>query len=53
MAIKWKTRQVETLFPLKDRSIHPSCVIYKGHCLCGKTYTGEAIRNASIRSEGT
>ena len=52
VVIKWKTRQVETLFPLKDRSIHPFCVIYKGPCLCGKTYTGVTIRNASIRSEG-
>ena len=32
VAIKWKIRQVKTLFPLKDKSIHPSCVIYKGTC---------------------
>ena len=32
VAIKWKTRQVKTLFPLKGKSIHPSCVIYKGTC---------------------
>ena len=32
VTIKWKTRQVKTLFPLKGKSIHPSCVIYKGTC---------------------
>ena len=51
VAIKWKARQVKTLFPLKDKSIHPSCVIYKGTCSCGETYIGETIRNASIRWE--
>ena len=50
-AIKRKTRQVKTLFPLKDKSLHPSCVIYKGTCSCGETYIGETIRNASIRWE--
>ena len=32
VTIKWKPRQVKTLFPLKGKSIHPSCVIYKGTC---------------------
>ena len=51
VAIKWKTTQVKTLFPLKDKSIHPSCVIYKGTCSCAETYIGETIHNASIRWE--
>ena len=51
VAIKWKTRQFKTLFPLKDKRIHPSCVIHKDICSCGETYTGEAIRNASVRRE--
>ena len=34
VAIKWKTRQVKTLFPLKSKTNHPSCVIYKGTCSC-------------------
>ena len=49
VAVKWRTRLVKTLFPLKDKNIHPSCVIYKGTCSCGKTYIGETIRNASVR----
>ena len=34
---------------LKDKSIRPSCVIFKGNSSCGETYIGETIRNASIR----
>ena len=41
VAFKWKTRQVKTLFPLKDRSTHPSCVIQKGTCSCEENYIGE------------
>ena len=47
VAIKWETRKVKTLFPLKDKSIHPSCMIYKGSC--GESYIGEDICQASIR----
>ena len=47
--IKWKTRQVKTLFPLKHKSIYPSCVIYKHACRCGETHIGEIIRNPSVR----
>ena len=51
VAIKWKTKQVKSLFPLKDKNIHPSCVVYKGTCSCGETYIGETKRNASVRWE--
>ena len=51
VAIKWKARQVKILFPLKERSIHPSCVIYKCTCSCGETYIRQTIRNASVRWE--
>ena len=27
VAVKWKIRQVKILFPLENKSIHPSCVI--------------------------
>ena len=51
VAIKWKTRQVKTLFPLKEERILLSCVFYKGTCSFGETYIGGTIRNASIRWE--
>ena len=43
------TRNVRSLFPLKDRVNHTSCVIYQGTCSCGLTYTRETNRNACIR----
>ena len=39
------------MFSLKDKSIHPSCVIYKGTCSSGETYIGGTIGNVSIRWE--
>ena len=50
-ATKWKAKQVKSLFPLKDKNIHRSCVVYEGTCSCGETYIGETKRNASARWE--
>ena len=49
IAVKWLTKKVKSLFPLKDRNLHPSCKIYKGICSCGETYIGETIRNVEER----
>ena len=45
----WETRNIRSLFPLKDRVEQVSCVVYEGICTCGKSYIGETVRNASIR----
>ena len=42
-------RKVQSLFPLKDKVQHLSCVIYKGICSCGEAYVEEAIRICKIR----
>ena len=47
--IVWKTRKIRTLFPVKDKNLHPACVIYKGECSCGETYVGETGKNAYKR----
>ena len=47
--IVWQTKKVRSLFPLKDRNTHISCIIYKGTCSCGDSYIGETDRNATIR----
>ena len=49
IALKWWTKKVKSLFPLKDLNLHPSCKIYEGICSCGKTYIGETIRNVEER----
>ena len=45
----WNTRNIRSLFPLKDRVEHKSCVIYEGSCSCGEIYIGETDRLATIR----
>ena len=49
MVITWKTRNIRSLFPLKDKNDYKSCVIYKGDCSCGSCYIGETKRNAEVR----
>ena len=46
--IIWNTRKIGSLFPLKDRVEHKSCVIYEGTCSCGDKYVGETNRIAEI-----
>ena len=49
IVITWKTRNIRSLFPLKDKNDYKSCVIYKGDCSCGSRYIGETKRNAEVR----
>ena len=45
IAIKWITRKVKSLFKVKSKNPHPSCVIYRGNCSCGEEYIGKTERN--------
>ena len=47
--VLWTTSAMQSLFPIKDKVCHISCVIYQGICSCGATYIGETVRNASVR----
>ena len=49
LIIRWKTRNLKSLFPLKDKDLHPACKIYKGICSYESTYVGETIRNVEVR----
>ena len=49
--VVWTARKIQSLFSLKDRVQHLSCIIYKGICSCGGTYVGETIRNCKIRCD--
>ena len=43
--VLWSTRNIKSLFPLKDEVKHFSCFIHEGKCSCGRLYIGETIRN--------
>ena len=48
--IVWRTRKIHSLFKLKDKTNHPSSVVYYGTCTsCKSAYVGESARNFSIR----
>ena len=41
MVNRYKTRNLKSLFPLKDKDLHFACKIYKGICSCEPTYVGD------------
>ena len=49
MVIMWKTGNIRSLFPLKDKNDYKFCVIYKGDCSSDSCYLGETKRNAEVR----
>ena len=49
IAIKWITGKVKSLFKVKSKNPHPSCVIYRGKCACEEQYIGETERNVEER----
>ena len=49
IAITWKTRNIQSLIPLKDKNDYKSFVIYKGDRSCGSRYIGETKSNAEVR----
>ena len=49
MVTTWKTRNIRSLFPLKDKNDYKSCVIFEGDYSCGSRYIGENKRNAEVR----
>ena len=44
--VVWNTRKVQSLFPLKDKVNHYSCVIYWGDCSCDQHYVEEEKSNS-------
>ena len=49
IVIKWETRNIRSLFPLKSKNDHKLCIMYKGGYSCGSRYIGETKRNAEVR----
>ena len=48
LIVLWSTRNIKSLFPLKDKVGHRSCIIYEGKCSCGFSYIGETKRNSEV-----
>ena len=49
LVIRCKTQNLKSLFPLKDKDLHPVCKVYKGICSCESTCVGETERNVEVR----
>ena len=45
IAVKWLTKKVISIFPLRDYNLHPPCKIYEVVSTCGENYIDETIRN--------
>ena len=48
-AIRWKTINIQSLYPLKDKNDYKSWVIYKRDCFCGSHFIDETTCNAEVR----
>ena len=46
----WNTHKIQSLFALKDKVQHLSCITYKGICSCGETFVCETITYTSKSS---
>ena len=49
IAISWTTRNIRSLFRVKDKNLYPAYKIYYGICECGEDYVGETKRNTATR----
>ena len=45
----WSTRNVKSLFPIKENVAHRSSVIYERQCSCKLSYIGQTKRNSEVR----
>ena len=44
----WKTRKLQSPFPLKDPIVHKANIIYKGTWTCKEFYIGETKLGSSM-----
>ena len=48
LIVLWSTRNIKSLFTLKDKVAHRSCKIYEGKCSCKSSYIEETKRNSEV-----
>ena len=49
LIILWSSKNIKSLFPLKDKVAHPSYLIYEGQSSCKLSYIGKTKRNNEVR----
>ena len=49
LIVLWSTRNIKSVFPIKDKVAHPNCVIYEGQYSCKLSFIGETKRNNEVR----
>ena len=48
LTVLCSTRNIKSLFPLKEKVAHRSCIIYEGKCSCKLSHIGETKRNSQV-----
>ena len=48
LIVLWLTRNIKSLFPLKDDVAHQPSIIYEGNCSCKLSYIKETQRNSEV-----
>ena len=48
-SIVWTTKKTKSLFRIKDKVNHLSCIIHKENCSRGSKYLGEIFRHSRTR----
>ena len=51
LIVLWSTRNIKSLFPLKNKVAHRSCIIYERKCSCKLSYIGETKRSSEVRQK--
>ena len=49
LIIRLKTRNLKSLFPLKDKDLHPACKFYNRFCSCESTHISETKQNVGVK----
>ena len=47
--IVWSTRNIRSVFQIKNNVKHYSSVVYEGACLCGENKRNKSVRNVVLR----
>ena len=49
LIVLWSTGNIKSLFPLRNKVAHWSCIIYERKYSCKLSYIGETKRSSEVR----